>query len=256
MFLLASFGCCSEYIKCSDEMKCTRIGNPEYIGCAYKVNLENGRIFYGKNAGKVINIVRDEIAPKEIETVTNQQKNIIENEIYERFAEKDRLYIECYDRYFHVGHIGGNGFTYSLENDEMETLIKLFIDNQIPHKKLKKTQLEEDMCIMESDPESTNTYRVVISIPGFEQKFSIANFNSCGLIKKYVQGICKALTNKGIKAEIKVFSNCSKGQTEISNTKSNINQKINENKETTSFELIQKQPEFKQITFFDMLTAV
>ena len=256
MFLFGRFGCCSDYIKCSDNMECTRIGNSEYKGCSYKFNLEKGRIFYGKNAGKVINIVRDEIAPKELEIVANQQNNVIKDELYERFAEKDRLYLECYDRYFHVGHLGGNGFTYSLEKDEMETLIKLFTDNQIPHKNLKKTQLEENMCIMESDPESTNTYRVVISIPEFEQKFSIANFNSCGLIKKYVQGICKALTNKGINAEVKVFSNCSKGPIEVSNSQSNINQKNNEIKESNTFELIQKQPEFKQITFFDMLTAV
>jgi hypothetical protein len=249
---LGSFGCCGDYIKCSDEMKCTRIGNPEYVGCLYKVNLENGRIFYGKNAGKIINIVHDEISPQKVEIVINQQNTIIKNETYERFAEKDRLFLECYDRYFHVGHLGGNGFTYSLEKVEMETLIKLFTDNQIPHKKLKKTQLEESKCIMESDPESTNTYRVVISIPEFEQKFSIANFNSCGLIKKYVQGICKALTNKGIKSEIKVFSNCLKGE------KLEISNKIQKNDISTPIkaETYKKQSEFKQITFFEILPAV
>lgn len=43
------FGCCSRYLRCSDEKKCV---NPNYImslGCAYKKNLEEGRIFYGKN---------------------------------------------------------------------------------------------------------------------------------------------------------------------------------------------------------------
>ena len=43
------FGCCSRYMQCSDEKKCV---NPNYmmsLGCAYKKNLEEGRIFYGKN---------------------------------------------------------------------------------------------------------------------------------------------------------------------------------------------------------------
>ena len=43
------FGCCSRYMLCSDEKKCV---NPDYLmslGCAYKKNLEEGRIFYGKN---------------------------------------------------------------------------------------------------------------------------------------------------------------------------------------------------------------
>lgn len=43
------FGCCSRYEKCSDERKCI---HPDLLmarGCAYKSNLEEGRIFYGKN---------------------------------------------------------------------------------------------------------------------------------------------------------------------------------------------------------------
>lgn len=43
------FGCCSRYIECSDKLKCV---NPDYImslACAYKRNLEAGRVFYGKN---------------------------------------------------------------------------------------------------------------------------------------------------------------------------------------------------------------
>ncbi len=43
------FGCCSRYMQCSDEKQCV---NPDKImsfACAYKNNLEAGRIFYGKN---------------------------------------------------------------------------------------------------------------------------------------------------------------------------------------------------------------
>lgn len=44
-----TFGCCSKYEQCSDERKCLH-ANPMYSrGCAYRYNLEAGRIFYGKN---------------------------------------------------------------------------------------------------------------------------------------------------------------------------------------------------------------
>lgn len=43
------FSCCSRYEQCSDELKCV---NPDVNlakGCMYKLNLEAGKIFYGKN---------------------------------------------------------------------------------------------------------------------------------------------------------------------------------------------------------------
>jgi len=43
------FGCCSRYEQCSDEMKCVHPDKEHARGCMYKVNLDNGKIFYGKN---------------------------------------------------------------------------------------------------------------------------------------------------------------------------------------------------------------
>ena len=43
------FGCCSRYEQCSDAKECI---HPDFIlsrACAYRNNLEEGRIFYGKN---------------------------------------------------------------------------------------------------------------------------------------------------------------------------------------------------------------
>ena len=45
----AGFGCCSRYVKCSDEKKCIHPDFLTSLACAYKRNLEAGRIFYGKN---------------------------------------------------------------------------------------------------------------------------------------------------------------------------------------------------------------
>lgn len=43
------FGCCSRYEKCSDEKKCIHPDPLIARGCAYRSNLEEGEIFYGKN---------------------------------------------------------------------------------------------------------------------------------------------------------------------------------------------------------------
>lgn len=45
----ASFGCCNDFILCSDAKKCIKSNDPFYKGCQYRKNLEAGRIFYGKN---------------------------------------------------------------------------------------------------------------------------------------------------------------------------------------------------------------
>lgn len=44
-----SFGCCARYVECSDEKKCTNPDKMMSFACAYKRNLEAGKIFYGKN---------------------------------------------------------------------------------------------------------------------------------------------------------------------------------------------------------------
>lgn len=44
-----SFGCCHRYEVCSDELKCLHPNVITAQACAYKRNLEAGRIFYGKN---------------------------------------------------------------------------------------------------------------------------------------------------------------------------------------------------------------
>ena len=44
-----SFGCCSRYEQCSDAMKCLHPLKIYSRRCAYRRNLESGKIFYGKN---------------------------------------------------------------------------------------------------------------------------------------------------------------------------------------------------------------
>ena len=43
------FGCCNDFVRCSDAMHCLHKDDVEYLGCYYRENLDAGRIFYGKN---------------------------------------------------------------------------------------------------------------------------------------------------------------------------------------------------------------
>ena len=45
----ASFGCCSNFMDCSDAKKCVHENKLYSTACMYRKNLENNRIFYGKN---------------------------------------------------------------------------------------------------------------------------------------------------------------------------------------------------------------
>lgn len=45
----SSFGCCSLFEECSDAKRCIHPNRLYSTACAYRHNLESGRIFYGKN---------------------------------------------------------------------------------------------------------------------------------------------------------------------------------------------------------------
>lgn len=44
-----SFGCCSKFIECSDAKKCVHENKIYSMGCKYRMHLDMGHIFYGKN---------------------------------------------------------------------------------------------------------------------------------------------------------------------------------------------------------------
>lgn len=43
------FACCSHFVECSDAKKCVHPNKLYGCACYYKVNLDQGKIFYGKN---------------------------------------------------------------------------------------------------------------------------------------------------------------------------------------------------------------
>ena len=44
-----SFGCCNDYLRCSDALKCLHSDDRFYNNCMYRKNLEAGNVFYGRN---------------------------------------------------------------------------------------------------------------------------------------------------------------------------------------------------------------
>lgn len=44
-----TFACCNDHVRCSDAGFCLKLNNRDYWGCIYRKNLEEGRIFYGRN---------------------------------------------------------------------------------------------------------------------------------------------------------------------------------------------------------------
>lgn len=44
-----TFGCCSQFIRCSDEKRCVHVNKLYATACTYRHHLEAGKIFYGKN---------------------------------------------------------------------------------------------------------------------------------------------------------------------------------------------------------------
>lgn len=47
------FACCSRFIECSDAGKCVHENKIYSKACQYRINLEAGRIFFGKNRDKI-----------------------------------------------------------------------------------------------------------------------------------------------------------------------------------------------------------
>lgn len=167
------FACCSKYVECSDKLECLHLGNEDYKDCGYRLNLEKGRVFYGKNAGNVVKFP----AP-----------------VKEKASE---IYLYCYERFFAIKKIReSNNLSYKLDQENIEILEEEFKRLQIPF----RTDRNESDCIIEGTPEEPANSRVVFTLN--DVKFVISNFNCYLLLRRHAVGIQKALALKGILANV------------------------------------------------------
>jgi hypothetical protein len=126
-------------------------------------------------------------------------KNFYSKKIIPAIAPKrDKIFIDCYERNFKVGRLGKNGFTYPLDNSEIELIAETFEKNKVPYSFVN----EDSKCIMEGEAQEPANSRVVFKVPGNEQEFVIANYNACYILKRYAAGVVKAMLAKGIEAKL------------------------------------------------------
>lgn len=106
-----------------------------------------------------------------------------------------RLYIDCFDRIFHIGKRNEVGLTYKLNDNyvEIENMLK---SHSIPY----VTKELKEKCILEGTKQEPANSLIVIKYK--ENKYNVGNYNSCLMLKFYADKICKALNKKGISAKV------------------------------------------------------
>lgn len=189
------FGCCSSFEICSDNLGCLHSDDNEYIGCQYRKNLEAGKVFYGKNAGKVIAFPAKPVVIEPTVKIEETIEPIVEPTI----AQPIEVYISCYNRLFAVYSQNKNGNSYALKPFEKEALELEFARLDIPY----KVEATEPEIVTEGSVEDPANSRVVFSLG--EQKFRVLNANSYLIKRCYADGIVKAFKAKGLDARIELI---------------------------------------------------
>lgn len=172
------FGCCSKRDQCSDILQCIYKDDPEYSQCGYRKNLEAGRIFYGKNAGK------------------KPEPKIIPN-----WAKPEyHIYLTCYNQPFAVLARNKVGLSYQLKEESFNKLKNLFDALQVPY----ITDLSQGEFIdKETKEKQICNYRVTIEAG--DDKYNVLNFDSLLVPEKVARGIQKAFEVRGIPAKAEQY---------------------------------------------------
>lgn len=172
-----NFGCCSLYEECSRALKCLRADRPEYGGCGYRRNLEDGRVFYGKGASGE---PEDKRAP-----ATN---------------DTPLLFLFCFGRLFSIRARLKTGLSMKLSEKEAEDLREVFIRNSIPYKTSIASQTE---CVVDrpakEDPSPANSRVVFITASG---EYHALNFNDCLIKRSTARKVAVVLENHGIRSMV------------------------------------------------------
>ena len=102
------FGCCAHYRACSDAKRCV-ISDRDYSNaCIYKINLDNGNVFYGKNAND-FDINTYNIFISKYTTLAEKEKTLLEQIIiYFKENGRDVLIYNTSE----LQHLKNQGFVY------------------------------------------------------------------------------------------------------------------------------------------------
>lgn len=216
---METFGCCSHFEKCSENGSCIFRGDINYEGCIYSKNLLGGKNFYSskeeekplKVEADTIKVIEDTIKVDEDTTkIDEDTTEVIERPVAEfsvpatgkmEFPAEKRVFLDCFERNFKIGRRGSTGLSYPLNDEEYQLVSQNLDDSDIPTVSF----TQEDKCIMEGDSEEPANSKVVFTLPGSDKEFIIGNFNQCLILKRYSDGIEKALIAKGITARVELM---------------------------------------------------
>lgn len=210
--------CCSKYKECSDAMKCLHADDPFYANCTYRKKLEQGIVFYGKNAGKKIN----------------------------KKSDSTSVYLHCYDRLFAIKSLYRGKYSYKLKPWQASKIRETFSRYDIPF----KTKLTDEGCVVdkvnEEDPAPANS-RIVFIIDG--EDFVIYNFNIRMIKEPLADKIHKAFQRKGIESRLELRGRQYSNYAVINSRR--VTHKSKTMKKTVLLRQNQSK-EHKQMSLFDM----
>jgi hypothetical protein len=173
------FGCCSNFIECSDARACLHSSDPEYTGCQYRINLEASRIFFGSNVGTAAATVYDTEEPDK------------------------SVFLHCLDRVFAIlKREGSYQLSRDLTPEQAEIIEAAFDDAGIPY----KPEIDDiSECIIDypsiEDPAPANS-RVVFEVAG--EEYHVLNFNFWLIKRTVAEKIAKAFENHFIPARVEL----------------------------------------------------
>jgi hypothetical protein len=117
------------------------------------------------------------------------------------FPKEKWIFLDCFERNFKVGRMGKTGLSYPLTDEEYQIVRTLFDDSAVPFVDMDPKQSK---CIREGDEQEPANTKVTFKVPGNEQEFIIGNYDQCLILKRYSDGIAKALIAKGIDAKVEM----------------------------------------------------
>lgn len=183
---METFGCCSNYVECSDALMCLHRDKEEYSGCGYRKNLEKGKIFYGIHAGKIITF--------EKQKSKNERK------------DPPKMYLACFRELFAIYARQKNTFSLDLTEEQSSQLQCTFDNKSIPYR-TKIDPFDEIDGVLIEDNSPPNS-RVVFSLG--TQEFHVLQFNAYLMKNYYAEKICMALKSKGIESRVELVGTYAK----------------------------------------------
>ncbi len=198
-----AFDCCSQFLKCSDNLECVHKEDGLGEGCSYRRKLEDGIVFYGKNKN-----IFEPLKFGRLPEGFIPRKKVVETDNVSR--QKPKVYLICYQMPFAVFR-RSKGLSYKLNSEQFTELIAEFVQKEIPYRT--KLDLLEDLPGDEVEVDGPCNSRVVFKFN--DNEYHILNFNSYLIQNWFAEKICKSLISKGFESRVELIGTYSGIKSEV-----------------------------------------